>query len=156
LEARLIPVSTLFSFKLGLLLFWGLWYAIAFFTNLCESFHALRAFPSTWPFASGNLRDVTQATKTYSGVRWLPRVLFFGVLGVQLLIVCLFGWAFISSVSAGSLRSDPVNAAFSASLGLWAAFMLADEIFKQYDTEHVHVLFLIAQLVTFVALHVTP
>ena len=149
-------MSTLFSFKLGLILFWGLWYAIAFCTNVCESFHALRLFPWTWPFASGNLRDVTQATKTYSGTRSLPRLLFFGVLGFQLLIVCLFGWAFFSSLSAGSIRPDPVNAAFSASVGLWAAFMLADEIFKQYDTEHAHVLFFIAQLLTFVAVQAMP
>jgi len=151
-----LSVSTLFSFKLGLLLFWGLWYAIAFFTNVCEMLHALRVFPRTWPFASGNLRDVTQATKTYSGMRWLPRLLFFCVLGFQLLIVCLFGWAVVSSLAAGSIKPDAVNTAFAASLGLWAAFMLADEIFKQYDTEHAHVLFFIAQLVTFVAFQATP
>ena len=36
------------------------------------------------------------------------------------------------------------------------AFMLADEILKQYDVEHSHVLFFIAQLISFVALHVLP
>jgi hypothetical protein len=41
-------------------------------------------------------------------------------------------------------------------LGLWAAFMLADEILKQYDVEHSHVLFFIAQLVTFVSFYVLP
>ncbi|HKT34908.1 MAG TPA: hypothetical protein VJR03_08755 [Nitrospira sp.] len=85
-------MTTYFLFKLGLLVFWGFWYVIAFSTNLCELFRALRVLPWMWPFASGNLRDVTQAAKTYSRGGWLSRLLFFGVLSFQLLIVCLFGW----------------------------------------------------------------
>jgi hypothetical protein len=149
-------VTILFYFKLGLIVFWELWYLIAFATNLCESFLALGVLPKTWPFASGNLRGVIQATKTYSASKWLPWLLFSGVLSCQLLAVCLFGWGIISSVSAGSFNSVATNAAFLVGLGLWAAFMLADEILKQYDVEHSHVLFFIAQLVSFVALHVLP
>jgi hypothetical protein len=67
----------------------------------------------------------------------------------------LFVWAVISS-AAGSLDPEAVNAAFTAGLSLWATFMLADEIFKQYDAEHSHVLFFIAQLVTFISLYVLP
>ena len=142
-------------FKLGLLVFWGLWYLIAFSTNLCECFERLRVLPKSWPFASGNLRSVAQAVRVCSSSRSLPWLLFSGVLCSQLLVVFLFGWAIISS-AAGVLNSQAVNAAFMAGLGLWAAFMLADEIFKQYDAEHSHVLFFIAQLVTFISLYVLP
>ena len=38
-------MTTYFSFKLGLLVFWGLWYVIAISTNLCELFRALRVLP---------------------------------------------------------------------------------------------------------------
>jgi hypothetical protein len=149
-------VSTYFFIKLGLLAFWGLWYLIAFSTNLCESFKTLGVLRNTWPFASENLRAVTEAIKIYSASRWLPRVLFSGVLFAQLLAGFLFGWATISSFAAGYLNSAAINAAFAAGLGLWAAFMLVDEILKQYDTEHTHALFFIAQLVTFVALVALP
>jgi hypothetical protein len=149
-------MTTYFSFKVGMLVFWGLWYGIAFSTNLCEIFRALKVLPSMWPFASGNLRDVAQATKTYSAGGWLSRLLFLGVLCFQLLIVLLFGWAVISSITSRAMDAEAINAAFSASLGLWTAFMLADEIFKQYGTEHAHVLFFIAQLVTLIALHALP
>ena len=44
----------------------------------------------------------------------------------------------------------------AAGLGLWGAFMLADEFFKEYDTEHTHIQLFTAQLVTVVALHVLP
>jgi hypothetical protein len=146
----------LFSVKLGLLVFWGAWYVAAFSTNLCDMFQALRVLPATWRFASGNLQSVIKTTAIYSSPRWLPQVLFVGVLCWQCLVWMAFGWAIISSVSAGAINADAMNAAFFMGLGLWAGFMLADEIFKQYDTEHAHVLFFIAQLVTFVALHVLP
>jgi hypothetical protein len=81
--------------------------------------------------------------------------LFAGVLWSQLVVIFLFGWAVIAS-AAGPLDSEAVNAAFTAGLSLWAAFMLADEIFKQYDAEHSHVLFFIAQLITFISLYVLP
>ena len=149
-------MSIIFYFKLGLLVFWGLWYSIAFSTNLCECLERLRVLPKAWPFASGNLRDVTQAVKTYSASGWLPWLMFCGVLCSQLLVAFLFGWAIISSGSAGSLNWGAINAAFISGLGLWAAFMLADEVFKQYDAEHSHVLFFIAQLATFISLYVLP
>jgi hypothetical protein len=149
-------VSILFFFKLGLLGLWALWYLIAFSANLCESFEALGIFRNTWPLASGNFQAVTRAVKSYSNYRWIPRLLFAGVLCWQLLSVSLFAWAIVSSVLAETINFDAVNGAFVAALSLWAAFMLADEMLKQYDTEHPHVLFFMAQLVTFVALHVLP
>jgi hypothetical protein len=148
-------VTTIFYFKLGLLGFWGVWYLIAFCTNLCECFEHLHVLPKAWPFASGNFRAVTQAVKTYSAPWWLPWLLFTGILCFQLLVVFLFGWAIISS-AGGTLNAVAINAAFSSGVALWAAFMLADEILKQYDAEHSHVLFFIAQLLTFVSLSVLP
>ena len=142
--------------KLGLLGFWGAWFFIAFFTNVCDCWERLRVLPKAWQFASGNFRCVTQAVKTYSASRWLPWLLFCGILCFQLLVACLFGWAVMSSVSAGSLNWKAIEAAFVSGITLWAVFMLADEVLKQYDTEHSHVLFFIAQLVTFVSFYALP
>ena len=133
--------------------FWHLWYLIAFFTNLCDGFDAVRVLPKTRAFASGNLKAISRATHSVSASRSLPLLLFAGVVGWQLLAVLLFGWAVVSALSAGSLDQEVTNAAFLAGLGLWAGFMLADEIFKQYDTEHSHVLFFMAQLLTLVAVY---
>jgi hypothetical protein len=149
-------ITAFFALKLGLLVFWGLWYVIAFTTNLCEGFQELKIFPNTWQFASGNLRAVTEATNTYSPSRRLPRLLFFGVLGWQLMAAFLFTAAIVASMFTGSVHAKTVNAAFIVGLGLWSAFMVADEMLKQYDVEHTHVLFFLAQLLTLVAIHVLP
>jgi hypothetical protein len=149
-------VSTIFFLKLGMLVFWGAWYVTAFATNICDMLQALRILPNTWRFASGNLQSVIKTTAIYSTPRRLPHLLFFGVLCWQFLVWLSFGWAIISSLAAGAINVDAMNMAFFLGLGLWAAFMLADEIFKQYDTEHAHALFFIAQLTTFIALHLLP
>lgn len=113
-------------------------------------------FPKTRPFASGNLKAVSQATHSISASRSLPRLLFVGVVCWQFLVMLLFGWATVSSLSAGFLDWGATNAAFLAGLGLWAGFLLADEMLKQYETEHSHVLFFMAQLLTLVAVYTLP
>jgi hypothetical protein len=94
--------------------------------------------------------------KTYSLPGWLPRLLFSGVLLWELVIVSCFGWAVISSAINGAINTVLLNAAFLAGLGLWGGFIIADEILKQYDTEHSHILFFIAQLVTLATFYVLP
>lgn len=70
--------------------------------------------------------------------------------------VLLFGSATVSSLKQWSLSWELIDTAFAAGLDLWAAFMLADELCRQYDPERAHVLFLTAQLITLVALHLLP
>lgn len=67
----------------------------------------------------------------------------------------LFGWATLSSLVRQTLQWALIDAAFAVG-GLWAVFMLADEVCKQYDLERVHVLFFIAQLFTLTSLHLLP
>ena len=78
---------TLFSLKLGLLSFWGLWLLIAFLTNLCEWLKVMRIVPQHWTFASQNFQAVARATATYHAPPWIPRFLFLGILLWQLLTI---------------------------------------------------------------------
>ena len=148
--------SNLLVIKLGLLTFWGLWFLLVFSTNLCEGLKVLRLIPWTWKFASHNFQAVALALTEYEAPSWISKVLFSGILLWQLSTAFLFGWATVASLEIFSLRWELINAAFAAGLALWAAFMLADELCKQYDPERGHVLFFIAQLSTLVALHLLP
>ncbi|MGC4096997.1 MAG: hypothetical protein QM706_12130 [Nitrospira sp.] len=146
----------LFLLKLGLLSFWWLWFGIVLLTNLCEALKVFDRLPWTWKFASHNFPPVVLALTEYAAPSWLCRVFFGGILLWQFITVLLFGGATVLSVEQGSLHWEGVDAAFAAGLGFWAVFMLADEICKQYDQEHNHILFFMAQLVTLVALHLLP
>jgi hypothetical protein len=144
------------TLKLGLLFFWTAWLAIVFLTNLCGGLKALGVLPDTWKLASQNFRAVVGATSVYRAPRWVPAVLFAGVIAWQLAAALLFGWAFVSSLAAGRPAWAPIHAAFATALALWAAFMIADEICKQYETQSSHVSFFTAQLLTLVSLHLLP
>ena len=144
------------TFKLGLLTFWSLWHGIVLLTNLLEGLKVLRVLPAQWTFASKNYDAIVQATKKYHPAPWIPGLLFSGVLMWQLLILVAFGWAMVASVLARSMDLDLVSIAFGLSLSLLAAFIIADELCTEYDTEHGHILFFIAQLVTVIALTVLP
>ena len=149
-------VSSLLLLKLGLLVFWSLWFGVVFTTNLCEGFKVLRWIPWTWKFASHNFQAVESALNEYAAPAWLPHVLFAGILFWQCFTVLLFGWATLSSLVLQTLQWEFIDAAFAAGLGLWAIFMLADEVCKQYDLERAHGLFFIAQLLTLTSLHLLP
>ena len=112
--------------------------------------------PARWTFASKNYDAIVRATEKYHPAPWIPRLLFSGVLIWQLLILVGFGWAMVASVRSGWMDVEPVNLAFSLSLSLLAANIIADELCTEYDTEHGHILFFIAQLVTVIALAVLP
>jgi hypothetical protein len=49
-----------------------------------------------------------------------------------------------------------VYLAFTASLLLWGAFMVADEVLVAYPVEGTHLRLFVAHLVTLLALHLLP
>ena len=144
------------TFKFGLLCFWTLWHSIVLLTNLLEGLKQLRVLPAGWMFASKNYEAIIHATRKYHPAPWIPRLLFSGVLLWQLLILVGFGWSLVASVRSGWMHPDYVTIAFGLSLSLLAAFIIADELCTEYDTENGHILFFIAQLVTVMALGVLP
>ena len=129
------------TFKLGLLTFWSLWHGIVLLTNLLEGLKVVRVLPAQWAFASKNYDAIVRATGKYHPAPWIPRLLFSGVLIWQFLILVGFGWAIIASVRSGWMELDYVSVAFGLSLSLLAAFIIADELCTEYDTEHGHILF---------------
>lgn len=142
--------------KLALLLFWTAWFAVVFLTNVFGGLKAMGVLPPSWKFASTNYQAVVKATAIYGPPAWLPPVLFVGVALWQLAITALFAWAAGAWLLDGQLDWRAVNLAFGAGIGLWAAFMLADEIVLKYEFERTHELLFIAQLASLVAMHVLP
>jgi hypothetical protein len=146
----------LFTLKLALLSFWAAWFAIVFLTNLFSGIKSAGVLPESWKFASKNYAAVAKATSLYQAPPWVPRLLFLGVVLWQLVAAALYGWAFASSLETRMVDWSAVNTAFAAGLGLWAAFMIADEITIKYAYEQSHEMLFIAQLVTLVALYLLP
>jgi hypothetical protein len=147
---------TLPILKTGLILFWSVWLSIVFLTNVLAALKALGLLPEDWRFASSNYQAVADTISEYSWPRRLAGVLFLGVILWQGLAVLLFWQAFFRYQDTASTGLAHINTAFGVSLGLWAAFMIADELFTVYRQESAHVLFFIGQLVTLLAIHLLP
>lgn len=64
------------TMKLGLVLFWALWFGLVLLNNVLEGLRALRVVPPYWKFASNNLQVIREVAGRYQAPRWLPDALF--------------------------------------------------------------------------------
>ena len=130
------------TLKVGLLVFWTLWFAVVATTNMLG--------------LSSNYEAIVKATQRYAPPRWVPRLLFGGVIGWQAATTALLARALALSSAHGTLDLRAATLALGCGIALWAAFMLADELTLKYEFERTHELLFIAQLATLVAIHVLP
>jgi hypothetical protein len=137
--------------KRGLLLFWAAWLSLVFTTNVLDGAKAVGLLSDAWPFASGNYAFLCQTTSRYGTPVWVNGLLFLGVLcweGLAAVLFWLAWWAF------GARRF--LYAANAAGLALWAAFLLADEVFVAYAVAGAHWRLFTAQLATLLAVELLP
>jgi hypothetical protein len=138
--------------------FWACWFTIVFLTNLFDGLKALGLVGERWAFASGNWAFMVATTRIYRVPTLLVGVLFAGVVAWEGLSALLM-WT--AAGVAGRDPGDPRGAkaadrAFTVALALFAAFVLADEIFIAYSVEGTHLRIFLALLVSLLALRLLP
>lgn len=147
---------TALRLKQGILLFWALWVSIAWLSNLCEALKACRWLGAHWKFVSGNYTLLVETTQKYRPPFWFTALLFGGILLWQGGSALLF-WCAVVTFQGMQHPGEPMlYRAFFVSLALWAAFLLADELFLAYPTEDTHLRVFIAQLVSLLAIALLP
>lgn len=142
--------------KRTLLVFWAIWQTVVFATNLVDAGKVAGLLPASWTFASGNYGFVVETTARYGTQAWLNALLFAGVLGWEAAAAVLFWLACCCFRGRRRPGASLVYSAFTTSLGLWGAFMIADEICIAYSVEAAHVRLLTAQLATLLVLELLP
>lgn len=145
---------TAVALKRGLLVFWAAWLTVVFTSNALDGLKALGLLAPSWPFASGNYRFLAETTARYGSPGWLDGLLFLGVVAWEAVAAALFwraGWRFRG-------RDDPgvARVAFAVGLGLWAGFLLADELCVAYAVEGTHLRLLTSQLATLLVVELVP
>jgi hypothetical protein len=144
--ARLASWRTL---KSGVLLFWAAWFTIVFLTDVFDALKALHAVPASWAFASGNWELMGKVTAVHGTPMAIVALLFLGAVAWEGLATVLF-WRAWAAGGRGGI------AAFTVGLALWAAFVLADEIFIAHSLEAVHLRLFGLQLLSALALRLLP
>jgi hypothetical protein len=144
------PARHVVLLKRGLLLFWAAWLSLVVATNVLDGAKAAGLLGGSWAFASGNYAFLGQTTARYGTPGWVNGLLFAGVICWEGLAAVLFGLAW------RTYRGRLLYPAFAAGLSLWAAFILADEVFVAYAVEGTHWRLFTAQLATLLAVELLP
>jgi hypothetical protein len=142
--------------KRGLLLFWAAWLSLVLVTNVLDGAKALGLLGGGWAFASGNYAFLCQTTARYGTPAWANAVLFAGVVAWEALAAGLSWRALWAFRGKGGTGKPALYAAWAAGLSLWAAFILADEVFITYAVAVTHWLLFVAQLATLLAVELLP
>lgn len=138
-----------------LLLFWAIWLSVVFLSNLADAGKGLGLLGESWAFASGNWKLIQETTARYGIPAGVNAILFAGVIfweGAAAVLFWRASWKFRGRSSA----RKAVYLAFTLSLLLWAAFLLADEVFIVYPLESAHLRLFIAHLLTLLAVDLLP
>jgi hypothetical protein len=142
--------------KRGLLGFWALWFTLVTLTNLVDALNSWGVFDPKWRWASGNWRLLEDTTARFMLPIWTNQFLYLGVISWQALAAFLFWYAMLALRRQGPPPVRVVAPAFTVSLLLWAAFMIADEFFLAYAVEGKHLMIFTAQLATLLTIHLLP
>ncbi|WP_421827401.1 hypothetical protein [Larkinella sp.] len=116
-----------------LLLFWALYFSLVLGSNSTDALKALGLLPTDWVFASGNYALVQKVVGIYHSPVWLAGLFYTGVLVWQAVGAVLLWSAFAATVRQTSQYQTTAYRALTVTIGLWAAFILADEFFLAYE-----------------------
>lgn len=142
-------------FKKGIILFWTLWWLIAFWTDLVGGLAHLGVLKQTWA-PDTNFPFLVKAFAIYPVPLWVPQLAFIGILAWSLLSALAFCWASMSLHRGQSCWMHRADLAFIVSLSFWLAFFIADQLMMQYDLEENHMVQGGFQLLCYLSIYLLP
>jgi hypothetical protein len=145
----------LFYIKLGCLLFWAVWFSVAFSANFFDFLNMEKELPLEWHFLSGNYQALATVLNIYHTPHGLLNTLFILDISIQAISAILFFVAVIYFLRAVCVWQT-VNLAFGISMALWATFLVMEEVFIAYPFEATHVRLIVFEMICLLALHLLP
>ena len=142
--------------KRGLVFFWALYLTIVLVTNFFDALQHIGVLGERWKATSSNYEAILQVMSIYSGPAFVPGLAFAGVIVWESIITVLFWRAFAAYRPGPTAQLRPVYAAFTAMVALWAAFMIADDVFIAYSFEAGHRSLLAVSLASLLTLVLLP
>lgn len=126
-------------FALGIILMWTLWTSVVFLADFCNLMIAFGLLPTNFPFSSHNLDWIYTFLKFYRLDYDVLCMLIFSIINLWAAIIALLYWrAFISYYTHRRSYVSRAMQAFILNMSLFAFFLVADELFIQYEAGHIH------------------
>jgi len=129
-------VSTM-NFKKTLIIFWAIWWTIAFWTDISGGLKHLGILHASWIF-DGNYPFLTKSLALYSMPQWFVTFLYLGIIFWSLLSAGWFWYASLAINNAKALWMRRAHQAFIISMTFWLVFFLADQMIMNFDLEQNH------------------
>jgi hypothetical protein len=148
-------VNQVLLLKRLLLFLWAVWLSVVFLSNLADALKELGLLGESWAFASGNWKFIKETTARYGTPDFVNAVLFAGVIVWEAVVALLF-WLAACTFRGRRSGRKVLYLAFTATLLLWGAFLIADEVFIAYPVEGAHLRLFIAHLATLLAIELLP
>ena len=148
-------MRSMFFFKRTIVVFWALWWILAFLTDFLGGLYLLNVFTAPW-LPHSNYPSLVESLLQYDAPTWLPGLFFVGIIGWSFLSAGAFTVAALTSRQPSPRWCARVNVAFIVSLGLWFAFFISDQVIMNFDLEQNHMVQGGFQLLTFMAIHLLP
>lgn len=133
----------------GLLLFWGVYFSMAGTGNVANWLSRGGQRGRYFRFSSKNLELLEAVAKKHGSSTLSTRALFVVIMLWELLSAALYLSALALYLIGRSGLLLPY--AFFTGMGLFAGLVLGNEAFIYYDDEEEHVVMLLAQLVSYIA-----
>ncbi|MEM7225285.1 MAG: hypothetical protein AAF495_20070 [Pseudomonadota bacterium] len=143
------------AFKRIILLFWAIWWLLAFLTDAIGALKEIGAVAAPW-LPHTNYPSLVESLAPYQVPGWLPPLLFAGIIAWSFASTLLFAQAAATPREPAERWRRRVNNAFIVSLSLWLAFFIADQIVMKFALEQNHMVQGGFQLLTFLAIHLVP
>jgi hypothetical protein len=135
----------------GLLLFWGIYFAMAGTGNLVDWLTQHGYKGKYFRFSSKNLELLEKVAKKHGSGKSAIGVLFAVIMLLELLSAAAYLTSFALYLEG---QTYLISYAFFTGMVLFAGLVLGNEAFIYYDDEEEHVVMLLAQLVSYIAFFV--
>lgn len=142
-------------FKKLIVVFWALWWLIAFWTDVVGGLAHLNLVHASWA-PDTNFPFLVSTLKMYSAPLWFSWIAFVGIILWSAASAFLFLAASLSFNQAPDIWLKRARVAFIVSLSYWLAFFLADQMVMKFDLEENHMVQGGFELLTFLSLYLLP
>lgn len=142
-----------------LLLFWALFFSLVFVTDVTDGLKAIGVLSPDLTFASANYGFMLEVTDIFGTPEWFVALLYVGVVVWAGAAAFTFWRAFARFEVWDGPSRGVVETAFALGIGLWSAFLVADEFFLAYlttDVSSVHLRLFTAQMASLLVVALVP
>lgn len=142
-------------FKKIMVIFWLLWWAIAFWTDVIGLMAHYNLLHQTWA-PDLNYPFLAQSLTMYHVPSYFPLIAYIGIMLWSGLATLAFIRAGVAIFQKSDQWKNYANTAFIISLCLWLAFFIADQLIMKFDLEANHMAQACFELLCYLAMYVIP